>query len=394
MKISQHFIQPLDILFLRGNRLFGDPGSFSDSLVPPWPSVAAGALRSAFLAQQDIDPFRFSSGKKEIPELQNSTALESFCLRKFHLARCENASTGRGLEPLFQTPADMIVRKSKNGDSKISADLLHPCLIPNPIACSADIYLLPVLQETERGKPDHGNWLTLEGWKRYLAGEVIDSNLHLVRSESLWQSEMRVGIGLHREHLRASEGALFSTRGIVMRKHEHRSDGQHQHDVGFFAETAGVDFPESFPMCFGGDGRAAVSRLVRLSFPEPDYQEIVRMRRCRMVLTSPGIFSDGWLPTGTIRSKTGWRFHLRGIRANLVCAAVPKAEIVSGFDIARGAPKPAQRAAPSGSVYWLKDVEATPDALRQLFREGLWSDPVENPARRSEGFNRLTFALY
>ena len=43
---TTHFIEPVDILFLRGNRLFGDAGSFGESLTPPWPSVVAGALRS------------------------------------------------------------------------------------------------------------------------------------------------------------------------------------------------------------------------------------------------------------------------------------------------------------------------------------------------------------
>lgn len=41
---AYRFLEPLDVLFLRGNKLFGDPGSYGASLVPPWPSVAAGAL--------------------------------------------------------------------------------------------------------------------------------------------------------------------------------------------------------------------------------------------------------------------------------------------------------------------------------------------------------------
>ena len=40
------FIEPLDVLILRGNKLFADAGSHGEALMPPWPSVAAGALRS------------------------------------------------------------------------------------------------------------------------------------------------------------------------------------------------------------------------------------------------------------------------------------------------------------------------------------------------------------
>jgi CRISPR-associated protein Cmr3 len=60
------FIEPLDVLMLRGNKLFGDPGSYGESLVPPWPSVAAGAIRSAVLAREG-DAFAFARGEWSIP---------------------------------------------------------------------------------------------------------------------------------------------------------------------------------------------------------------------------------------------------------------------------------------------------------------------------------------
>ena len=50
MTIHSCFIEPLDVLFLRGNQLFGEPGSHGEALMPPWPSVAAGALRTRMLA--------------------------------------------------------------------------------------------------------------------------------------------------------------------------------------------------------------------------------------------------------------------------------------------------------------------------------------------------------
>ena len=62
MNITQHFIKPLDVLFLRGNKLFGDPGSYGESLVPPWPSVLAGALRSGLIAERGYDAVEFAKG--------------------------------------------------------------------------------------------------------------------------------------------------------------------------------------------------------------------------------------------------------------------------------------------------------------------------------------------
>ena len=56
-------IEPLDVLILRGNKLFADAGSHGEALMPPWPSVAAGALRSRMLADARIDPAAFANGK-------------------------------------------------------------------------------------------------------------------------------------------------------------------------------------------------------------------------------------------------------------------------------------------------------------------------------------------
>ena len=83
-----------------------------------------------------------------------------------------------------------------------------------------------------------------------------------------------------------------------------------------------------------------------------------------------------------------------GIRGRLVCAAVPRAEVISGWDLARWQPKPAQRAAPAGSVYWLEELEATPVQLGKLADHGLWPESGYASQRRAEGFNRFVFATY
>ncbi|MEN9559070.1 MAG: hypothetical protein RLZZ502_281, partial [Pseudomonadota bacterium] len=63
------FIEPLDVLFLRGNKLFGAAGSFGDCLVPPRPAVASGAIRSALLANKNIDITAFAKGEINDAEL-------------------------------------------------------------------------------------------------------------------------------------------------------------------------------------------------------------------------------------------------------------------------------------------------------------------------------------
>ncbi len=142
---------------------------------------------------------------------------------------------------------------------------------------------------------------------------------------------------------------------------------------------------------FGGDGRAATIGSVNTTLPEPDYAAIAKAGRCRIILTTPGLFPGGWKLPGTAADN---RFAFAGISARLVSAAVSRAETISGWDLAERKPKPAQRVAPSGSVYWLDELQASPEALRKLVESGLWSELCEDQARRAEGFNRFTFATY
>jgi len=66
------FIEPLDVLYLRGNKLFGDAGSYGEALIPPWPSLAAGAFRSRMLADHGTDLTAFAQARDRLPELSDA----------------------------------------------------------------------------------------------------------------------------------------------------------------------------------------------------------------------------------------------------------------------------------------------------------------------------------
>lgn len=377
------FLEPLDVLFLRGNKLFGDPGSHGESLVPPWPSVAAGALRSRMLIDAGIDPAAFARGESGHAELGTPESPGAFTVTAFHLARRQ--ADGR-VEALFQPPADLVI--GEDGEDQATVRALSPQSLPQDMGLqsSAPLPLLPVLAETQRSKPTSGYWLTEAGWKRYLRGEV-PSPAELVKSGDLWSSDHRVGVGLEAATCRAAEGRLFSVQAVAMR------DG-----VGFLAAVEGATPPQEGILRLGGDGRAAAIHPVGKALPEPDYEAVAEARRCRLVLTTPGIFAAGWLPNGAKpderRDDGAVRFELSGVSGWIVAAAVPRFEVVSGWDLAKWQPKPARRAAPAGSVWWLEGLRATPEALRKLVAQGLWSEPCEDVTRRAEGFNRFTFAAY
>ena len=401
MPIKHLYIEPIDTLFLRGNRLFGDPGSFGEALVPPWPSVAAGALRSALLAQRGHDPARFGRGEiTDDAELGTPERPGSFLITSFQMARRD--SDGATVEPLYGLPADLSVahRPARDGGEDYrEVRRVSPHALPKGVQASAATRSLAVLAEPRRGKSLSGHWLTAEGWRQYLHGSPIDRK-QLVPSSELWQLDMRIGIALDSTKRRASDGALFTSQGVILRKQEHDqkrlfASVEPGWNVGFVVGVSGATLPDDPLMLrFGGDGRSAIATQINLSASECDYEAIAAKCRCRLILTTPGLFKGGWRPTGVTGKSRDLRFDLHGVRARIVCAAVPRAEVISGYDLAKRHPKRAERVAPSGSVYWLDDLDATANALRNLAARGLWSDPVENASRRAEGFNRCAFGSY
>lgn len=372
--VEYRYIEPLDVLVLRGNKLFGDPGSYGESLIPPWPSVAAGAIRSRMLVDDAIDLEAFKLDQQAHPTLGTPDQPGSFAMAGFYLARKQSNGKAEILMPL---PADLVVTKSETGILNVN------CLVPQAIRLSSSFPLpmLPVLaQGMQRNKPEGGYWLNQAGWARYLQGETPTPD-QMVHSSALWSLDARVGIGMDTAARSVEEGKLFSTQAVAMKP-----------AVGFVAAVAGAMPPASGLLRFGGDGRAATIEVTDMALPAPDYQRIVAAKRCRIVLASPGLFAAGWKLPGTDADN---RVTLPGgITARLVSAAVPRAETLSGWDLAKWQPKLAKRVAPTGSVYWLEELEASPDALCKLAENGLWGEPCEDNARRAEGFNRFTFAAY
>jgi CRISPR-associated protein Cmr3 len=374
--VHHRFFEPLDVLFLRGNKLFGDPGSFGESLVPPWPSVAAGALRSAMLAAEGVDLAAFARGEVTHPTLGTPPAPGTFTVAGFTLAR--RVAGGR-VESLHAMPADLVAEAE--GEQSVTA--IHRITPTEPAAgllSSAPLARWPVLSQGEaRVKPAGGVWLTQAGWAEYLAGRT-PATAHAVRAGTLWALDPRVGVGLDAERRRAADGQLFTVQAVAF----HR-------DVGFLATVMGATPPASGVLRLGGDGRGAAMLSVAYSPPAADRAAIVKARRARLVLTTPGLFPQGWqLPGADGENRVTWP----GLSARLVCAAVPRAEVVSGWDLAARIPKPAERAAPAGGVYWLDELDSTPEALGKLAESGLWMGDDQNAQRRAEGFNRFTFAAW
>lgn len=351
------FIHPLGPISPRGHRLFGDPGSFGETTMPPAPSVFAGAIRSA-LAGRDAATLA-ACERRELPE-----TISGFRLIHSSLARRAN---GR-VEALYPLPADLVA--FDNGLYRI-----EPIAPPAGIRTPHGLPLLPVLK-APRGKPLAGRWLTESGFTACLAGRLPEAG-DLLGKDALWKNDPRPGIALDGERRTAAEGALFTADHIAL------SD-----NIGFlcgFTGTRGARLGGTLRLA--GDGRGAEWTTTDWTAPAAPLEAIAASRRFRLILATPGLFAGGWLPSGVdpqTRRLAGTDFS-----AHLACAAVPRAELVSGWDLLNNMPKPAQLAAPAGSVYWFDDFEGETGKLAEWIAAGLWDEnSVIDSGRRAEGWNR------
>lgn len=341
--MSTLFLEPLDVLYLRGNKLFGGAGDHGEALMPPWPSMAAGALRSRLMADGET-----------------LESLADFRLTGFSLARQAKAGEAEILWPL---PADVIVSQDDLSDPTY----LHPTSPPVGLASSHALPLLPALCADKPGKPVGGLWLNQAGIAAWLIGQPIRP-AHLVPSSELWQIDARLGIALDYTKRSAADGKIYTTETVALKP-----------GVGFVAYSTGHQrqLADGDLVRLGGDGRAAKLSTVSATLPVTDWERIEREGRFRLILTTPGIFPAGWQP--------------EDVPATLVAASVSRAETISGWDLVTGKPKPGQRIAPTGSVYWFECHNKLADliTLKRLADNGL---SINDPSRRAEGFNHCHIA--
>lgn len=391
MTTMYYFVEPVDVLMIRGNKSFGGAGQHGEAVMPPWPSLFAGAFRSALLGDDADKLSRFVSigtdrnlseddrcarmrnalGESLFATLGTPTQPGDFCITWLSLAL-----TNKDVQPVMPLPADLAV--FPDPDTVVR---LQPDQRPGGSAASGELPLTALLRVSKQIKPEGGRWLDSNGIVAHLTGVLPKDTLNTAR---LFKRETRLGIALSSESRTAENGALYTTEAISF------CDG-----AGFLVGIAGDHdlLPKKGLLRLGGDGRGARYRRLD-NFKTPTEPYIQRNGRFRLILTTPGIFAGGWLPERVNKQGNGcFRLEGDGFSARLACAAVNRHDVISGWDLANWQPKTAQRVAPAGSVYWFDDLQGEPDKLTEWVKNGLWSENTD-AQRRAEGFNRAWLAAW
>ena len=380
MSTVYYQVDALDTLMLRGNRSFGDAGDHGEAVMPPWPSVFAGAFRSAVLGR-DVDrlaAFSAISGKRDIEAAERASQMRDALGGQvfdalgtpqepgaFRLSWLSLLHEGRAVVPL---PADLLA-VSVEGQSAPEIVALDPAELPSIGSHGLPLCAVPRMSTPK--KPSGGVWLDESGFAAYVKGKLPAAARF---TRELYSSDMRLGIGIDVGSRTVQSGALYTTETVSFTP-----------DTGFIVGIDGLEalLPDEGVLRLGGDGKGA--RYCRVNWQPPVAE--LKSARFRLVLATPAVFAQGWLPNGVSRDAPGaYWLNGDGFRGRLVCAAVPRHEVVSGWDLAAWQPKTAQRVVPAGSVYWFDDFEGEHRKLASWVGAGIWGDNADRQ-RRAEGFN-------
>jgi CRISPR-associated protein Cmr3 len=195
--------------------------------------------------------------------------------------------------------------------------------------------MLPLWRRDRRpGKRAEG-FLTLDGLRVFLEGGVPKMG-QVLRPDELYGFDYRTGIEFDGGARTAKKGGIYGVRLLVLKE-----------SVSLYAELMGppevlssLSTGKDVLLPLGGEGRrVAVRRTVPVEWPS--VRPATPGEGLLLLLTTPGLFG-GWRPLGL----------------GLIAAAVPGSDAVSGWDLARGAPKPNRFAVPAGSVYFVKEPPA------------------------------------
>jgi CRISPR-associated protein Cmr3 len=385
---TYYYVEPTDTLFVRGNLAFGDAGEHGASLMPPPPSLFAGAFRSALLGR-------------------DAEELSAFLAR----GRCGDARLAACLGTPENPGAFRITWLSlagwKAGASLPEASLLLPAdllrlesgfapLQPRPsgdlVASAGGLPLRANLISAKQEKPRSGYYLGQAGFTRHLQGQVPERE-EAIEARHLHRRDPRLGIGLNADSRSVEESLIYTTEGFAFSPASTAEAPHPYASTGFLVGIEGADdlLPEEGLLRLGGDGRSA--RYRRVEFQPPHVEGVPGAhRRFRLILQTPALFAQGWLPDG-VSLEGDYRLRGPGFTARLACAALGRREVISGWDLYHWKPKPAQAAAPAGSVYWFDQFEGDPGKLAEWVAGGLWGENPD-PQRRAEGYNRAWLAAW
>ncbi len=331
-------MRPLDTLSFRDARPF-DTTQYADSTLPS-PQTFAGAIRTFLLRAHDVNLKQFGHHVKKYGSFDSALDDEDAPVLALKKMKMSGPWLRKNGETLIPVPSNLRIDKQRN-----SSDQSQPLIRLDPLQTLPTGWncnnsgLFPLWSYGRQSHESVSGYLTQSGLRSFLQGSRLSLS-ELVTADQLYQIDRRVGIAIDPESNAASEGMIYSSGMLVL-----------QPDVEFCGEISGDDeliaplLAENIILKFGGEGRSVV-----ISPEEDDFwPNDIPLDECDgriLLLTTPAYF-DGWKPPDV----------------PCIAASVSHPEGISGWDLARGGPKPNRFMVPAGTVYFLSKDTPIPTSL-------------------------------
>lgn len=318
------FIQPNDVLMFRDSKPFSAGSNFmARSIFPPTPQTLQGAIRTLIQDQQGIDRSTFQD---------NAPALGDFRVRGPLVGIDKGGPKGNQVERLFPVPLDIKAYKGQSGFVLAQPSKQETFITEKPFERWLPLST-PTVASTIQVTETTG-WLSEQEFQQYLLGECPQQ---LTSSDAVAVDEDRVGLGLDPSRRAAKDGQFYAARFVRLMP-----------NIGLLAEVDSHAIADSGYLTIGGENRPCHFRTVQLNPLKPPTQSGL----LKVILLTPAYFSGGWQPT------TGDWSPWMGATAKLISMVLGKPQPISGWDIAKRAPKVLYNYLPAGSVFFFED--ATP----------------------------------
>jgi len=383
-------MEPRDPLLVRDGRPFGpDPGARATSLPFPFPSTLAGGIRARAGSNED-GIFQYVGDKAALQRLKT--------LRIRGPLLVQLTADGGDIDPdtwLLPAPHDAQLLPTHETELDSTTAYLRR-LVPLAALSGAltdldqrELWFVGDPGSNAQSKPlktapAFWYWQPMKNWlldPALLTGAVQTlSQLGLRKLES----ERRLHVSIDAAKETAKEGMLFETSGL-----EFTAPGngkQRLHDARrlalVIAAEDGAYTVHSGLTSFGGERRLVTWRKSSVELPacpEEVAKEIIASGHCRVCLLTPAYFAQGYRPKWLLEEHYG-------VTATLRAMAVQRPQVVSGWDLEIGKPKPSRRLAPAGTVLFLS-LKGTAEARREWVRN-MWMQCISDDemAARTDGF--------
>lgn len=347
-------IEALDTLFFRDGKPFsmGDD-TWANGMFPPLPSVLYGALRTAYMAQQNI----------AIDEINEKT--KDFRIKQIAYVIDNNKYFPMPLDLVNES--NILDKLEKNGKGKYNSFILpkyqleHKSHLKGFEHTNFQEVLVLVEDKSPEIKGIDGGMIEITQFEQYITKSSIQIE-SIIKLSNHIKEQPKIGIGRQNETRTTEEGKLY------------RVNMCRPKDLKIYVEFEGLDnFATKGLLRLGAENKLANFKELKKGLIDQPTVDLKNETNFKIYLSTPAIFKQGYYPTEILKKAN--------IEVEFLTCAVGKSLNVGGFDMVEREPKAMQKAVPAGSVYYYRLKSGNlQDLITELQKNGI------SEYRQNEGF--------